>query len=143
MNTYAKWFSRVTWLGIIVNMLFVIPSCFFPELMLWFLKMHQPDPIIWVRAAGMLLFIISAFYIPGALDPNRYRATAWISIFPSRAFGSTFFICAVFFFGQDKGFLSIAFVDLFFGVVEAIFLTLATRSENAEAIAKEPAKQFS
>ncbi|OCQ98833.1 hypothetical protein BCD64_22550 [Nostoc sp. MBR 210] len=143
MNTYAKWFSRVTWLGIIVNMLFVIPSCFFPEFMLWFLKMHQPDPIIWVRAAGMLLFIISAFYIPGALDPNRYRATAWISIFPSRAFGSTFFICAVLFFGQDKGFLSIAFVDLFFGVVEAIFLTLATRSENAEAIAKEPAKQFS
>ncbi|MBD2297729.1 hypothetical protein [Nostoc sp. FACHB-190] len=143
MNTYTKWFSRITWLGIIVNMLFVIPSCFFPELMLWFLKMHQPDPIIWVRTAGMLLFIISAFYIPGAIDPNRYRATAWISIFPSRAFGSTFFICAVLFFGQDKGFLSIAFVDLFFGVVEAIFLTLATRSENAEAIAKEPAKQFS
>lgn len=143
MNTYAKWFSRFTWLGIIVNMLFVIPSCFFPEFMLSFLKMHQPDPIIWVRTAGMLLFIISAFYVPGAIDPYRYRATAWISIFPSRAFGSTFFICAVFFFGQDKGFLSIAFVDLFFGVVEAIFLTLALQTENTTAIAREPAKQLS
>ncbi|MCC5610410.1 MULTISPECIES: hypothetical protein [Nostoc] len=129
MNNYAKWFSRVTWLGIIVNMLFVIPSCFFPELMLTFLKMHIPEPIIWVRAAGMLLFIISAFYIPGALDPYRYQATAWISIFPSRAFGSTFFICAVLFFGQDKGFLSIAFVDLFFGLAELILLTLAMRSK--------------
>lgn len=129
MNNYAKWFSRVTWVGIIVNMLFVIPSCFFPELMLTFLKMHIPEPIIWVRAAGMLLFIISAFYIPGALDPYRYQATAWISIFPSRAFGSTFFICAVLFFGQDKGFLSIAFVDLFFGLAEVILLTLAMRSK--------------
>ncbi|MEH2208026.1 MAG: hypothetical protein V7K53_28795 [Nostoc sp.] len=129
MNNYAKWFSRVTWLGIIANMLFVIPSCFFPELMLTFLQMHIPEPIIWVRAAGMLLFIISAFYIPGALDPYRYQATAWISIFPSRAFGSTFFICAVLFFGQDKGFLSIAFVDLFFGLAELILLTLAMRSK--------------
>ncbi|MEH2357984.1 MULTISPECIES: hypothetical protein [unclassified Nostoc] len=129
MNNYAKWFSRVTWVGIIVNMLFVIPSCFFPELMLTFLQMHIPEPIIWVRAAGMLLFIISAFYIPGALDPYRYQATAWISIFPSRAFGSTFFICAVLFFGQDKGFLSIAFVDLFFGLAEVILLTLAMRSK--------------
>ncbi|MBE8968498.1 MAG: hypothetical protein RMY64_35745 [Nostoc sp. DedQUE08] len=129
MNNYAKWFSRVTWVGIIVNMLFVIPSCFFPELMLTFLKMHIPEPIIWVRAAGMLLFIISAFYIPGALDPYRYQATAWISIFPSRAFGSTFFICAVLFFGQDKGFLSIAFVDLFFGLAELVLLTLAMRSK--------------
>jgi hypothetical protein len=143
MNPYAKWFSRVTWLGIIVNMFFVIPSCFFPEWMLVFLRMHIPDPIIWVRAAGMLLFIISAFYVPGAIDPYRYRATAWISIFPSRAFGSTFFLCAVFFFGQDKGFLSIAFVDLFFGVVEAIFLTLALRTENGNAIAQAPTKQFS
>lgn len=131
MNAYARWFSRVTWLGIIANMLFVIPSCFFPEVLLSLLKMHIPDPIIWVRSSGMLLFIISAFYIPGAIDPYRYQATAWISIFPSRAFGSTFFLCAVFFFGQDKGFLSIAFVDLFFGVVEAILLTQALRAELA------------
>ncbi|MCC5615549.1 hypothetical protein LC605_10800 [Nostoc sp. CHAB 5836] len=141
MNTYAKWFSRVTWLGIIANMFFVIPSCFFPELMLTLLHMHIPMPIIWVRTAGMLLFIISAFYIPGAIDPYRYQATAWISIFPSRAFGSTFFICAVLFFGQDKGFLSIAFVDLFFGLAEVIFLTLAMRDQNA--IAATPVKQFS
>ncbi len=130
MNPYAIWFGRVTWLGIFVNMLFVIPSCFFPELMLTFLQMHIPIPIIWVRAAGMLLFIISAFYIPGALDPYKYQATAWISIFPSRAFGSTFFLCAVFFFGQDIGFLSIAFVDLFFGLVEAFLLTMAMQSQN-------------
>lgn len=134
MNAYAKWFSRVTWIGIVVNVLFfVIPSCFFPEQLLALLQMHVPIPIIWVRTAGMLLFIISVFYIPGAIDPYRYVATAWLSIFPSRAFGSTFFIISVFLFGQDWGFLSIAFVDLFFGVVEAVLLTLAMRSQDLVA----------
>jgi len=142
MNTYAKWFSRVTWLGIAVNVLFfVIPSCFFPEQLLSFLQMQIPVPIIWVRAAGMLLFIISVFYIPGAINPSRYRAIAWMSIVPSRAFGSTFFLCAVSFFGQDKGFLSIALVDLVFGVVEAILLFLAQR--NKMLVSSEPVKGFS
>ena len=140
MNAYAKWFSRVTWLGIIANMFFVISSFFFPEQLLSLLQMHIPFPIIWVRAAAMLLFIISVFYIPGAIDPYRYKATAWISIFPSRAFGSTFFLTEVFFFGQDAGFLSIAFVDLFFGLVEAILLTLAMRTEASVSGAQE--KQF-
>lgn len=142
MNSYAKWFGRVTWLGIVVNVLFfVIPSCFFPEQLLSFLQMQIPVPIIWVRAAGMLLFIISVFYIPGAIDPDRYRATAWMSIMPSRAFGSTFFLCAVFFFGQDRGFLSIALVDLFFGVTEAILLFLAQRSEKL--LSSGPVRKFS
>lgn len=126
---YARWFSRVVWLGIAVNVLFfVIPACFFPMQLLSLLQMQVPVPIIWVRTAGMLLFIISAFYVPGAIAPERYLATAWLSIFPSRAFGSTFFIVSVLFFGQDLGFLSIALVDLFFGVVQAVLLTLAMRS---------------
>lgn len=133
MNAYAKWFSRVVWLGIAINVVFfVIPACFFPEQLLSFLQMQIPVPIIWVQAAGMLLFIISVFYIPGAIDPYRYRATAWLSIFPSRAFGATFFIISVLFFGQDLGFLSIALVDLCFGVVEAILLTLAMRSSPTQ-----------
>lgn len=128
MNAYAQWFSRVVWLGIAVNIIFfVIPACFFPVQLLSLLQMQIPVPIIWVRTAGMLLFIISVFYIPGAIAPYQYQATAWLSIFPSRAFGSTFFIVSVLFFGQDLGFLSIALVDLFFGVVQAILLTLAMR----------------
>lgn len=134
MNAYAKWFSRVTWLGIIANIFFVIFGCFFPEFLLSLLQMHIPSPIIWVRISGMLLFIISVFYIPGAIDPYRYIATSWISIFPSRILGLTFFSCAVLFFQQDKGFLSIVVMDLFFGVVEAILLTLAVRTRDVMSL---------
>ena len=130
-NTWARWFGRTVLLGVVVNMLFVIPSFFFPQQMCELLHLKQPDPIIWVRAGGMLLFIISIFYIPAALDPFRYRATAIMHIVPSRACGSSFFLYSVLVRGQEAGFLSIALVDLFFGVVSAIFLFQAFRTEQA------------
>ncbi|NEO00761.1 MAG: hypothetical protein F6K50_36605, partial [Moorea sp. SIO3I7] len=72
MNAYAKYFGCVVWLGIIINVVFfVIPLLFFPEVMLSLLKMQIPVPIIWVRAAGLLLLEISILYIPGAMDPYR------------------------------------------------------------------------
>ncbi|MBR8827507.1 MAG: hypothetical protein DSM107014_06295 [Gomphosphaeria aponina SAG 52.96 = DSM 107014] len=128
---YEKWFSRVVWLGIIVNMFFVVPLLFFPEVLLSFLQMEIPQPIIWVRGAGLLLLEISILYIPGAIDPFRYEATAWMSIFVTRGGGSSFFLIAVLFFDQSLGFLTIALVDLFFGVVEGILLSQAMRSKPA------------
>ena len=130
MNPYAKWFGRVVWLGIIANLFFVIPLCFFPELLLSLLGMQIPIPIIWVRAAGLVLLEISILYIPGAIDPFRYKATAWMSVLVTRGGGASFFLCAVLFFGQDLGFLTIALVDLFFGLVEGILLFLAMQTEQ-------------
>ncbi|NEQ78757.1 MAG: hypothetical protein F6K26_00200 [Moorea sp. SIO2I5] len=131
MNAYAKWFGRVVWLGIIINVVFfVIPLLFFPEVMLSLLKMQIPVPIIWVRAAGLLLLEISILYIPGAMDPYRYKATAWMSILVTRGGGATFFITAVLLFGQDLGFLSIALVDLVFAVIQGILLFLALQTQQ-------------
>ncbi|EGJ30336.1 MULTISPECIES: hypothetical protein [Moorena] len=131
MNTYAKWFGRVVWLGLIINVVFfVIPLLFFPEVMLSLLKMQIPVPIIWVRAAGLLLLEISILYIPGAMDPYRYKATAWMSILVTRGGGATFFITAVLLFGQDLGFLSIALVDLVFAVIQGILLFLALQTQQ-------------
>lgn len=129
MNPYAKWFGRVVWIGILVNCLFIIPLLFFPEALLSLLKLQIPAPIIWVRTAGLLLLEITILYIPGAIDPYRYKATAWMSVLVTRGGGSSFFICAVLFFGQEIGFLSIALVDLFFGLTEGILLYLAMTTE--------------
>ena len=131
-NPAAQWFGRVVIFGVIVNMFFVVACFFFPEQMCQLLGLRQPDPIIWVRTSGMLLFIISVFYIPAALNPYRYRATAIMHIIPSRACGSSFFLYSVLLRGQELGFLSIALVDLFFGVVSAIFLFFAFRTGEVE-----------
>jgi len=74
-NVWAAWFGRTILLGAVVNMFFVIACFFLPRQMCDLLHMKQLDPIIWVRTSGMLLFIISVFYIQGAIDPFRYRAT--------------------------------------------------------------------
>ena len=133
MNSYAKWFGRIVWLGIFANMFFIIPLCFFPEILLSLLNMQIPVPIIWVRAAGLLLLEISILYIPGAIDPYRYQATAWMSVLVTRGGGASFFLSAVFLFGQDVGFLTIAIVDSLFGVVEGILLFLATSKKQPES----------
>jgi hypothetical protein len=130
-NPWARRFGRTVLLGVIVNMFFVVACFFFPRTMCRLLRLKVPDPIIWVRTSGMLLFIISIFYIPAARDPFRYRDTAIMHIIPSRACGSSFFLYSVLARGQEPGFLSIALVDLFFGVVSAIFLFLAFRTEPA------------
>ncbi len=137
-NQYATWFGRVVWVGIAANILFIIPTCFFPEWLLSLLHITIPVPIIWVRAAGLLLLEISIMYIPGAIDPYRYKATAWMSVLVTRGGGASFFLIAVLVFGQELGFLSIAIVDLIFGVTEGILLYLAMQDQKALAAAAQP-----
>jgi hypothetical protein len=116
-DTVSVWILRHTilvWLGIFLNALFIIPMLFFPR---WFLDLFNIplEELIWARASAGLLMIISVFYVPAAVDFARYRANACIAVFPSRAFGATFFFLAVLLFGQPPGFLSISFVDAFIG----------------------------
>lgn len=116
-DTVTTWIARyaiLVWFGIFLNLLFIIPLLFFPR---WMLDLfHIPlEELIWARAAAGLLMIISVFYIPAAIDFARYRANAWIAVFPSRTFGATFFFFAVVLFGEPPGFLSISFVDALIG----------------------------
>ena len=116
-STVSIWIVRHTiliWFGIFLNALFIIPLLFFPRWMLDLFAIPL-DQLIWARESAGLLMIISAFYIPAAIDFGRYRANAYIAVFVSRAFGSTFFFFAVVLFEQPLGFLSISFVDALIG----------------------------
>jgi len=116
-STVSAWIVRhtmLTWFGIFLNALFIIPLLFFPR---WMLDLFgiPLDQLIWARESAGLLMIISAFYIPAAVNFGRYRANAYIAVFVSRAFGATFFFLAVVLFDQPPGFLSISFVDALIG----------------------------
>jgi hypothetical protein len=116
-NTVSAWIVRHTtlvWFGIFLNVLFIIPLLFFPRGTLDLLGIPL-DQLIWARESAGLLMIISAFYVPAAVDFGRYRVNAYIAVFPSRTFGATFFFFAVVLFGQPPGFLSISLVDAFIG----------------------------
>lgn len=129
-NIYAKWYGQAVWIGIAFNMIFVIGLFFFPVHFLALLHI-PPPPAIWARTAGMFLAIISVFYIPGAIDPMRYRWTAIFAIVPSRALGATFFLVEPLVFGWQIGFVWGGLMDLTFGTIEAVLLYKAFRLEPA------------
>jgi hypothetical protein len=111
------WILRHTilvWFGIFLNSLFIVPLLFDPE---WLLSLFAIplEETVWARAAAGLLLIISAFYVPAAVDFSRYRVNAYLAVFPSRTFGASFFFFAVVLFDQPPGFLSIALVDALIG----------------------------
>ena len=131
----SKWKVRhaiLVWIGIILNFGFVLPLLFCPE---WILGLfHIPiNQLIWPRFAGLLLGILSIFYIPATLDIDRYRVFAWLAVFPSRTLGSLFFFLAVFVFDQPVGFLAGVLLDGSIGIATLWCLLRITSIEQAIA----------
>jgi hypothetical protein len=69
-NCYAKWFGRVVWLGILVNLSFAIPALVTPQAFAATLGIGvTPEASAWLRNAGMLLVVLSVFHATAAGDP--------------------------------------------------------------------------
>jgi len=117
----GRWFSRVVWLGIAANLALALPTIAAPDQLIAMSGLPTVTPHLWVRFAGLLLILLSTFYAPAAIDPDRYRANAWLAVV-SRLAG------VVFFSGEPVYRLLGAF-DLVFLVPEAALLFIATRNE--------------
>ncbi len=120
--------SVVMGVGIAANMIFVFALFFVPEWLMSLLHI-PPDNSIWVRFVANLLLLLSIFYLPAVWDLQRYRAIAWLAVFPSRAFGTIFFTVAVFVFHKSLGFLVFA-ADIIFLIGQGFLLILITREEK-------------
>ncbi|AWI62394.1 hypothetical protein [Sinorhizobium fredii] len=123
-QSLTKWKTRhaiLVWIGILLNFAFVVPLVFWPH---WILDLFDvpAQQLIWPRFSGLLLGILSIFYIPATFDIDRYRIFAWLAVFPSRTFGSVFFFLAVFAFGQPVGFLAGVLLDGSIGIASLICL---------------------
>lgn len=125
MNTYANWFKRIVLLGVVVNLGLAIPTMIVPETMLSLFSLPLAVPVIWVQFSANLLILLSLFYIPAALDPFRYQASAWLAVF-SRVAGVVFFLT------QAKIYLLFGFLDLSFAIPEGLLLILAYRANATE-----------
>lgn len=129
-NTYAIWFGRVVWLGIIANFMFILPTMIVPHRVLAFLNLDPTNTPIWVRCSVFLLGQLTLFYIPAAMNPYHYRANAYLAIF-SRLAGTIFFWSAYLFFGYPRTYIMpFGIVDFAFAVPEAILLYLAFKTEK-------------
>jgi hypothetical protein len=116
--TALRWFSRVTWIGIAANLALAIPTLAAPEALLARNGLPPATPLLWPRFAALLLILLSAFYVPAAADPVRYRAIAWLAVL-ARLAGVVFFVGF-----QAAEYHQLGYFDLAFFVPEAALLTL-------------------
>ena len=119
----GRWFSRVVWLGIAANVVLALPTIAAPDQVIAMTGLPTVTPNLWARFAGLLLILLSAFYAPAAIDPDRYRANAWLAVV-SRLVG-------VVFFSFEPAYRLLGAFDLVFLVPEAVLLFMATRGEAA------------
>ena len=122
------WFGRAVWLGILVNWFLSLPAIFLPNAVLsrFGLPLALETPV-WAAFASLLLALLSCFYIPGAVDPYRYRATAILSVL-ARLAGVVFFL--VLWPGRYPAF---GYLDLAMFLIQAplLYLTLRGPAEVA------------
>ena len=124
--TRRTWFGRVMWIGILANLALAVPTLLFPERMLEFTNLPLATPIMWPRFAALLLILLSIFYTPAAVDPDRYRATAWMAVL-SRLAGVLFFLT------QPREYLMFGLFDLAFFVPEVVLLWRLAGSQRTIA----------
>lgn len=123
----GRWFMRVLWLGIVVNLALAIATLALPATLLRLNHLPQADPLMWPQFSALLLILLSIFYMPAGIDPDRYRANAWMAV-ASRLVGVVFFLLF-----QLPVYRNLGMVDLVFFIPEAILLTLAVKSSAAAA----------
>jgi len=122
-TTAGRWFTRVMWVGIAANLLLALPTIAAPDQMTAFSNLPTVTPNLWARFAGLLLVLLSVFYMPAAIDPDRYRASAWMAV-GARLAGVLFFLT------EPRQYLMLGLFDLAFFVPEAILLWLAQRTAD-------------
>jgi len=129
----ARWFMRVTWIGVAANLALATPTLLAPERMLTFSRLPPATPLLWLQFSALLLILLSAFYVPAALNPNRYRLVAWLAV-GARLAGVVFFIGF-----QPREYNLFGYFDFVFFVPELLLLIALTRSgagQSAQAGAR-------
>jgi hypothetical protein len=117
----GTWFKRVLWVGILANLALAVPTVLAPGRMIELTGLPPATPLVWPQFAGLLLILLSIFYMPAGVDFVRYRASAFMAV-GSRFAGVIFFVGF-----QPRAYHALGYFDLVFGLPELILLTMAMR----------------
>jgi hypothetical protein len=77
---------------------------------------------LWPRLAAVQMLVLSLFYVPAAIDIDRYRAVAWLVV-ASHLAGGLFFMF-------EPAYRLFGYYDFAFAVPLAVLLFLAVRGER-------------
>lgn len=123
MNNYAKWFHRLVFIGVWINILgMALPFVLAPQFILDWL--HLPGgggSVVWMRQAGLLLFYISLLYLPGGREPLRFTMNAKFAVLVRLTIGLYWFYL-VLVEGRSPSFLIFAFLDVPLALLQGFLL---------------------
>lgn len=132
MNKYLRWFSRVVWIGLIPNMYFAVPAFFVPGYVTSSLDLNPGFETVWLRNAGLLIFLISLYNVVAALAPDRYPVVSWLVV-AGRLLAAAFWLQIVLFGNlldsTETGtpFIFFFLGDVTLGTIGAVLLYLGLR----------------
>jgi hypothetical protein len=123
MSRDVKWFHRVVFVGVLINIFgMALPFIFAPQWYLdWFGLPGGGGSIIWMRQAGLLLFFISILYIPGGCDPLHYRWNAKCAVLVRMMIG-LYWLWLVYVEGRPRAFLGFGILDCGYAVFNGMLL---------------------
>ena len=138
MNTYAKWFNRLTIIGVLINILgMALPFIFASQwIMDWLGLPGGGGSIVWMRQAGLLLFYISLLYLPGGRDPWRYSWNAKFSVLVRMTIGLYWFFL-VLVEGRTRSFLIFGFLDVPLALLQGFVLWQALKTSPRAGMVRE------
>ena len=134
MNTYEKWFGRVVWFGILVNLIFWLPALVAPSVVINIFNIEGGFWTVWLRNVGILLVVVALFNAAAAVAPLRYPLVSWFVVL-ARLLVSAFFLEIWLFDSLGSSdrpgvFMWLFITDFSFGVVKGVLLNRALPEES-------------
>jgi hypothetical protein len=123
----ARQLTAALWAGIVTNLLLAVPAVFAPSRVTVFFGLEPAVPVVWLRFSGWLLLLLSAFYVPAAIDPERHVVAARLAVL-ARFAGAIFFLGQIAFLILPRAYAPFGLADLFFGLVPGILLARLNRA---------------
>jgi hypothetical protein len=115
------------WIGIAANLGIALPALIAPNAMLKMLGFPESEPAMWPSFAANLLILLSLFYVPPAMDPVRYRFSAYLTLV-ARLAG------VIFFCGFHRDYILFGWFDLAFLVPQSLLLWWGISAERSLAV---------
>ncbi len=126
-NTAALWFSRVTWVGILFNFVFVAMQWFAPDFINVSVGLTPGFPTVWNRAHAAMVLSLTFLYMPAAIAPLRYPGYSWLLVVSRLIASALWAWCLATGQGAFGSYLA---SDAVFGVAQAVLLQIAMPAEE-------------
>ena len=133
MGKGEKWFGRLVWIGILLNLSFALPAMFAPDMLLAGLDLPPEASMLWLQNVGMLLLSLCIFYSPSAIAPSRHPTHTKLVVL-SRLIASVFWFILLRQAGAPEVIRPLWLTDLTLGVLLAILLNFALLPEDRASL---------